>query len=424
MRSLGLGVYLLLSRWAAPLARLALRRRVRRGKEDPARIDERLGHPKAPRPQGLLVWLHAASVGEALSVLELLRRVHAARPDLALLVTTGTRTSAELVARRLPAGALHQYAPVDLIAGVERFLAHWQPSLGVWIESEIWPAMITATRRAGVPLVLLNARMSERSAARWRWLPGMIRRLLTAYTRIFAQDEASAARLRRLGACDVTVMGTLKEGSAPLTHDEAERQRFAALIEGRAVWLAASTHEGEEAEIATAHRALRRMSSDALLILVPRHPERGHAMAADLRAQGWTLALRSAGEALTPATEIYLADTLGELGLWYRLSSVAFIGGSLVPVGGHNPFEPAALGAAILHGPQIANFADGYGRLAAVDATICVEDADDLAEAVRHAQAPEVAARMAMAAWEAFSAGSEVTDRVTEALLPLLPESR
>ncbi|MEM8739918.1 MAG: 3-deoxy-D-manno-octulosonic acid transferase [Pseudomonadota bacterium] len=424
MRSLALGIYLFASRWAMPLARPLLRRRLRRGKEDPARLSERLGHPGRARPDGQLVWLHAASVGEALSVLELLRRIRTLRPDLVILVTTGTRTSAELVARRLPKGAFHQYAPVDLHLAVERFLDHWTPSLAVWVENEIWPAMITASHRAGVPLVLLNARMSERSAARWRWAPGMIRRLLRAFSAIFAQDEASAARLTQLGAAGVTVTGTLKEGSAPLSHDEAERQRFAGFVDGRPLWLAASTHEGEEALVAAAHSAVRRVAAEALLILVPRHPERGAQIAEMLRNDGWQVAQRSAGERLVPATEIYIADTLGELGLWYRLCSVAFIGGSLVPAGGHNPFEPAALGAAILHGPDVANFEDGYTRLATVGAAVEVSDAASLAEAVRNVQSPEVSAQMAMAAWEVFSAGSEVTDRVLEDLVPLLPGPR
>lgn len=421
MAAPGLRLYLALSRRATPLARLILSRRARRGKEDPARLPERLGVPGLPRPDGPLVWLHAASVGEALSVMEVLRRLRTLRPDLAILVTTGTRSSAELVARRLPDGALHQYAPVDLLPALEGFLSHWRPGLAIWVENEIWPAMIHATAAAGVTLVMVNARISERSARRWRCAPGTIRRLMAAFRVIFAQDEASAARLRRLGAGAVVVTGTLKEGSAPLAHDESERRRIAARIEGRSVWLAASTHDGEEAMVAEAHRALRRSGIDALLILVPRHPERGPALAEALAAAGWRVARRGAGELPGQDTDIYVADTLGELGLWYRLSPVSFVGGSLVPVGGHNPFEPAALGSAIIHGPHVDSFADGYGRLGAAKAAIEVRDAAGLADAVRRAMAPDMAAALAAAAWALFSEGSAVTDRVMEALVPLLP---
>ncbi|WP_118133303.1 3-deoxy-D-manno-octulosonic acid transferase [Oceanicella sp. SM1341] len=416
-----LSLYLFLSARAGPLARLLLKRRARRGKEDPARMGERLGIASAPRPEGRLLWFHAASVGESLSILELVIRIRAARPDLQFLVTTGTVTSAALMARRLPPGAVHQYAPVDIVPGLRAFLAHWRPDLAIWIESEIWPAAIIETNRARVPLLLVNARMSERSARGWRRAPRMIGRLLGLFSAIYAQDKASARNLTALGAREVKVTGTLKEGSAPLPHDDAERQRMAALFDGRPLWVAASTHEGEEEIVAEAHRAVRRQNPRAILILVPRHPQRGAEIAAALRGAGWQVAVRSAGEAPDHDTQIYLADTLGELGLWYRLSSVSFVGGSLVAVGGHNPFEPAALGSAIIHGPHVENFDDGFARLRAVEAAIAVEDAASLADAVCRALAPAEAARMASAAWDLFSAGAAVTDRVVAELRPYLP---
>ncbi|QDL90936.1 3-deoxy-D-manno-octulosonic acid transferase [Paroceanicella profunda] len=416
-----LSLYLFLSGRLGPVARLWLKRRARRGKEDPARMGERLGIPSAPRPDGRLVWFHAASVGESLSILELVSRIRAARPDLRFLVTTGTVTSAQLMTRRLPPGAVHQYAPIDLVPGLRSFLGHWRPDLAIWIESEIWPAAIIETNRARVPLLLVNARMSERSARGWRRAPLMIGRLLGLFSAIYAQDKTTARNLTALGARDVKVTGTLKEGSAPLPHDDAERQRMAAQFEGRQLWVAASTHEGEEEIVAEAHRAVRRQNPRAILILVPRHPERGPAIAEALRAAGWQVVRRGAGETPDHDTQIYLADTLGELGLWYRLSSVSFIGGSLVPVGGHNPFEPAALGSAIIHGPHVRNFGDGFDRLRAVHAAIAVQDADTLAEAVCEALEPAEAARMAAAAWDLFSAGAEVTDRVVAELRPYLP---
>ncbi|HEU0221633.1 MAG TPA: 3-deoxy-D-manno-octulosonic acid transferase, partial [Paracoccaceae bacterium] len=416
-----LGLYLFLSARAVALAGLILRRRARRGKEDLSRLAERLGEPGLPRPDGPLVWFHAASVGEALSILELIARIGAIRPDLHYLVTTGTVTSAELMRRRLPAPAIHQYAPLDLVPGLRRFLAHWRPGLAVRIESEIWPATLVETHRAGVPIVLVNARMSERSARGWRWAPGMIRSLLGRFDAIYAQDEASAARFRWCGAREVAITGTLKEGSAPLPCDEQERRRFAALVEGRPVWLAASTHEGEEEMAAEAHRAVRRSQPGALLLVVPRHPERGPAIAAGLAAIGWKVGRRDAGEAPAAATEIYVADTLGELGLWYRLSTVAFLGGSLVQVGGHNPFEPAALGSAIIHGPHVENFAEGYSRLDRAGAARLVRDVQGLSEAVCAAMQAEAAAEMAAAAWDVVSAGAAVTDRVVAELKPRLP---
>ncbi len=421
MRSPLLSIYLFASARLAPLLRIWLARRARRGKEDPARLPERFGFPGMLRPDGPLVWFHAASVGEALSILELVGRIGALRPGLRFVVTTGTVSSAALMGRRLPPSACHQFMPVDLVPAVRRFLAHWRPDLAVWIESEIWPATIVETDAARVPLVLVNARLSPASARRWGWAPGMIADLLGRFRLILAQDEQTAARLRALGAGRVDVTGTLKEGSAPLPHDEAERQRLAAAFDDRPLWLAASTHPGEEVLVAEAHRAVRRQIPRAVLVLVPRHPERGLEIAHMLTLDGWQVARRGAGERPGPDTQIYLADTLGEMGLWYRLSPVSFLGGSLVPAGGHNPFEPAALGSAIIHGPEVQNFADGFRRLSAARAARRVADAQGLAQAVAVTLAPEEAARMAAAAWDLFSAGAEVTDRVVAALFPLLP---
>lgn len=421
MRSPGLALYLAFAARAEWLARTVLVRRLRRGKEDGPRIRERLGHPGLPRPAGGVIWFHAASVGEALSVLELLRRLRALRPDLTPLVTTGTVTSAALLAERLPAGALHQYAPLDVLPALGRFLGHWRPGLSVRVESELWPATLWATASAGVPIILLNARISERSFRGWRRAPLMARSLLRRVAAVWAQEAESAARFRRLGARQVEVTGTLKEGAAPLPHDDAERQRLQALIAGRPLWLAASTHPGEEGIVTAAHRRIRRSHPGALLVLVPRHPERGAEIAAALEAGGWAVARRAEGAVPGQTTDIYLADTLGEMGLWYRLASVAFVGGSLVPVGGHNPFEPAALGSAIIHGPHVANFADGYRRLHAAGAAVEVAHAEALAGAVTGTLVPSRAAQMATAAWEAFSAGSGVTERVLGMLEPHLP---
>ncbi len=420
----GLAAYLAFSERAAGLARRHLERRLQAGKEDPARLPERMGQASAPRPPGPLVWFHAASVGEALSILELTRRLAARRPDLHLLITTGTLTSARLVADRMPATARHQFVPVDVRPFIRRFLDHWQPDLAVWTESELWPALMHETCAAGIPMVLINARISARTHRRWRWFPGIARSLLRRFDRVLAQDDQTRRFLLRLGLPKdrIEVTGTLKEGSAALPCDEAERARFAARLGARPVWLAASTHEGEEEQVAEAHRiALRKAHRLLLLIIAPRHPERGPAIADMLKEKGFSVALRSAGDMPEPDTQIYVADTLGEMGLWYRLAPVSFVGGSLVEIGGHNPFEPAALGSAILHGPHVHKVADVYDRLAAAGAVRQVRDAADLGRAVAEVLEPDVAARMAHAAWEVSSSGAEVTDRVLELLQSRLP---
>ena len=425
-RSLLLRLYLALSRRAGGYARRMLRRRAEAGKEDPARLAERTGIASLPRPDGPLVWFHAASVGEAASLLEMLRRLQLARAEVTCLVTTGTVTSAAFLRDRLPERCLHQFAPLDVLPWVERFLDHWRPDLAVWTESELWPATIHATHARGIPLLLINARMSAQSFRRWRAFPGVARALLGRVDRILAQDELAGEQLGELGADPdrLSVVGTLKEGAAPLPHDEAERVRLARAFAGRPVWLAASTHAGEEEVVLGAHVRARRALPLLALILTPRHPARGDGLAALLRRKGFQTAQRSKGEPIGPDTEVYLADTLGEMGLWYRVASVSFVGGSLVPVGGHNPFEPALLGSAILHGPHVRNFQDPYRRLQAADAAVEVRSEAALAEALVATMAPDRAAAMAAAAWAACSEGAEVTDAVLDTVAGYLDRPR
>jgi 3-deoxy-D-manno-octulosonic-acid transferase len=421
-----LALYLALSRRAGGVAARVLARRALAGKENRARLGERMGVAGLARPEGRLAWFHAASVGEAVSLLELLRRIGTERPDLTCLVTTGTVTSAEMMAARLPASCIHQFAPLDVAPWVERFLDHWRPDLAVWTESDLWPATIVAADRRGAPMALINARISHRSFRRWRWAGGMARALLARFDRILAQDALAGDHFIRLGALaeHVEVTGSLKEGAAPLGHDEETRRKLTRILAGRPVWLAASTHPGEEEVVLSAHAAARRALPMLALILAPRHPDRGDALAGMLRARGLATAQRSKGEPLTADTDVYLVDTLGEMGLWYRLASVSFVGGSLAEVGGHNPFEPALLGSAILHGPHVRNFSDGYARLGAARAAVEVRDADGLAAALTATLAPDRAAAMAAAAWDAMSDGAEVTDRVLEVLGELLDQAR
>jgi 3-deoxy-D-manno-octulosonic-acid transferase len=408
--------------WAlGPAIRILLLLRRARGKEDPARLPERLGRAGLPRPEGPLVWLHGASVGEALSALPLIERLLAGDPARSVLVTTGTVTSARLMAERLPERAFHQFAPVDIPAAVARFLDHWRPDLALWLESELWPNMIAAAARRSVPMALVNARLSKRSYRRWRCLPGFARSLLGAFRLCLAQSPEDAGRFRALGAPHVESPGNLKYASPRLPADPAALEALRASIGARPLWLAASTHIGEEAIVAEAHRKLRNRHPALLTVIVPRHPERGAAIAAELAAAGLAVARRGADESPTPSTDIYLADTLGELGLFYRLAQISFVGGSLVPHGGQNLLEPAQLGCAVLHGPAVFNFEAIAAAMKAAGATERVHDAGGLAAAVDTLLTDaELRARRAEAASEVAAGEAGVLDRVMAALGPLL----
>lgn len=359
-----------------PLAPALLRRRAVRGKEDPARLPERLGRASQPRPTGSLAWLHGASVGEGLSLLPLAHALAARRPDLRLLVTTGTATSARLLGGRLPRGVVHQFLPVDAPAAAARFLAHWRPDVAVFAESEVWPNLLHTARRAGARTALVSARLSPASLRGWARAPRSAGALFGGFDLVLAQDDAAAAGLRALGARDDGRLNLKRAGDPlPLDGEAAERMRAALL--GAPLVLAASTHPGEE-EIAL-DAFLRLERPDARLVLVPRHPERGAAVVEAARARGLSVALRSAG--FTPqSTRVHVADTLGELGLWYALADTVLVGGSLLPgPGGHNPLEPARAGAPIVSGPQVANWAGVYAGLAS--AVVYASDVDGLAAA-------------------------------------------
>jgi 3-deoxy-D-manno-octulosonic-acid transferase len=405
-----------------PAIDLYLARRLARGKEDPDRFAERRGEAGRARPPGPLVWVHAASVGEAVSMLSLIDRLLVERPGLSVLVRTGTVTSARLLAHRLPDDrAWHQYVPVDRAAYVRRFLVHWRPDLALWVESELWPNLITETHAQGVPLLLLNGRMSASSFRRWRRLRGLIGPLLASFALCLAQDAAQADRFQRLGAVNAATVGDLKAAAAPLPVDEARFAAVAAAVGARPLWLAASTHEGEEEVAAFVHRALMHEARGLLTIVAPRHPARAAAVRAVFEARGLMVAQRSAGEPIGDGTDIYLADTLGELGLFYRLAGIAFVGGSIARKGGHNPLEAALLDCAILHGPDMGNCAAMARGLAAAGATITVSDGPSLAAAVGRliADPVERAARAAAAAGVAAH-NRDVLDAVMARLAPWL----
>ena len=416
---LSLGVYRLGTRLATPLAGPLLSLRLNNGKEDALRLGERRGSPGVARPSGPLVWLHGASVGESLSLLPLVERL--TQCGFGALVTSGTVTSAQLLGRRLPAGAIHQFAPLDAPGFFRRFYAHWRPDLGLIAESELWPNMIVEAARAKTPLIMVNARMSARSFARWAYAPALIRALLGKIELLLAQTDGDANRLGALGARSVQVIGNLKYDAQAPPADLKELAALSGLTSGRQIWIAASTHEGEESIAAEAHRRLAEVFPDALTVIAPRHPSRGQAVRAELQGLGFACALRSRGERPGRDASIYICDTIGELGLFYRLAGIVLVGRSLTGAGGQNPIEPAKLACAILHGPQVANFADVYALLDAGGGAALTRDAGELAATLQALFADSARLRaMARAAARTVERQAGAVDRAMTAIGPRL----
>lgn len=393
---LGLKIYRAVSRVAEPVAGLALQRRLKAGKEDAARIAERRGVPSRSRPEGALVWIHGASVGESLSVLPLVRRLHELHPGWQFLVTTGTVTSAKLLSERLPENALHQYIPLDHPDFVKAFIGHWRPDAALFVESEFWPNLILAARRSIPFMALVNGRVSPRSFEDWKRQPNSIKFILSSFDLMLAQDGYNAERLKTLSGRDVQMLGNLKHAAAPLPADDAELERVKRQIGERPFWLAASTHPGEEETVFEAHNILCGEFGNLLTIVAPRHPGRGAEVKDIAREKGLRPVRRSANQEIVGDTDIYIADTLGELGVFYRLSEIAFVGGGLNPKGGHNPLEPARLGNAILHGPNTFNFSETYADMRAAGGAALVRNERELATAVRRLLA-DSKTRVAMA---------------------------
>jgi len=419
-----LAVYRLIARLLEPLAPRLLDARAKQGKEDPARVDERLGRASVARPAGDLVWLHGVSVGETLSLLPVVERLRQKRPDLTVLVTSGTLTSATLLAKRLPPGVIHQFAPVDAPGAVNAFLDHWRPSMAVFVESELWPNLILEACKRGVKLILASARITEKTVDGWRRFPGAAREILSAFDRILPQDETSADRLHGLGARIDGHVNLKLSGAAP-PHDPAAFTRLSAAIGDRPIVVAASTHDGEEIALV---RALDKLADRLCLILVPRHPARSADIATALTRDGYSFAVRSQGREPDRDTDLYVADTLGEMGLFLRLADVVVMGGSFSaalekpPVGGHNPLEPARLGKPAVTGPDMSNWAAVTDALVQAGGLAVVEAPWDLPAVIAplladEAEAKRVGERGRRAAAEAGSG----LDRLWETLEPLLP---
>ena len=356
-----LRVYRKLSSAMVPLSPALINRRLKLGKEDPARVGERRGVSANVRPAGPLVWIHGASVGEVLAAAALIERLRAL--NLRILITSGTVTSAAIVAKRFPPDVIHQYVPYDSPRYVTRFLDHWRPSLALFIESDLWPNLILSSAARRLPMVLINGRMSQRSFPRWRRVGATISALLDKFDVCLAQSKTDADRFAALGSRNVVVTGNLKLDVPAPPADANKLDMLMSMTRGRPVVVAASTHPGEEELLTQTHRALAGYFPRLLTVIVPRHPDRGEAIARMIAAAGLNASLRSREELPTATTDIYVADTMGELGLFYRLAPIVFMGGSLVEHGGQNPIEAIKLGAAVVHGPHVFNFTDVYEAL-------------------------------------------------------------
>jgi 3-deoxy-D-manno-octulosonic-acid transferase len=403
-----LRAYRRLSAALTPLAPVLIRQRLKKNKEDPARLDERRGISQIERPAGPLVWIHGASVGEVLAAAALIERLRAL--GMRILLTSGTVTSAEIIAKRFPTDIIHQYIPYDSPRFVARFLDHWKPSLALFIESDLWPNLIISAAKRRLPMVLINARMSQRSFPRWQKFSATIGALLGRFEICLAQSETDAERFSALGSRSVVVTGNLKLDVQAPPGDAVKLDKLMAVTRGRPIIVASSTHPGEEEIILETHKTLTSFFPKLLTVIVPRHAHRGADIAQMITVAGAQVALRSREELPHAGTDIYVADTMGELGLFYRLSPVVFIGGSLVPHGGQNPIEAVKLGASVVHGPHVFNFTDVYEALDGAGGAKLADSSEQLVKQLGQMLGNE-AAREA-----AIEAGHRVVERLGGAL--------
>ena len=421
-----LKTYSAATRVLAPALPLWLNRRVRKGKEDPVRLSERDGVTNTVRPDGKLIWLHAASVGESQMLMPVILRILSENPDFHIVITTGTVTSAELLAQQLPDNAVHQYAPADHPKAVENFLNHWQPDLAIFAESELWPNMIMQAKSRNIPLALINARMSANSIERWgKSGKESGKALLGCFDLILAADTSTANGLSWLTGREVEASGNLKDAAPALLVNKDELKKLKTAIGRRPTWCAASTHAGEEEFIAQAVLDIKTKKPKSLLILAPRHPERAVEVKDILTKAGLNVLRRSSHRMPTEKTDVYLVDVIGKMGLVYSLSKIAFIGGSLLDgLSGHNPLEPARLDCAVITGTHISSFADTYMAMFAFDAADRILSPDELAPAVLNYMADTKARKTkADAALEYAKSRDAVLDYVWKYLSPLLPHS-
>jgi 3-deoxy-D-manno-octulosonic-acid transferase len=423
-----LGLYKQITVLSGPVLRLLLRKRLARGKEDGNRICERMGKPSLQRPEGALFWIHAASVGEAQSALIMVDALLNKFKDLHILVTSGTVTSASLMASRLPERAFHQFYPLDHPSWVEEFIDYWKPDAVFWMESELWPNMLGAIRQRNIPAVLLNGHLSPASFRKWKLIGKSICELLATFESCLVQTETDASYFSALGARNVTVTDNLKYSARPLPCNQEELEKLKESTEDRPFWLYASTHGGEEELACRIHKKLKSDFPGLLTIIIPRHPERGAGIEELCSKSGLDTARRSTGFRLPrPENDIYIADTLGETGLFFRLVQIACIGRSFSDDGGggHNPIEAAQLDCAVLHGPNVQNLAEIYREMN--DAGACISLANEkefISELRRLLQEADYREQMRKNATRFASEKASVIDKVMDHIAPLLEKLR
>jgi 3-deoxy-D-manno-octulosonic-acid transferase len=420
-----LRVYGLMTRLLAGFLPGVLRRRAVKGKEDPARLQERLARAPIARPTGVLVWLHGASVGETMVALAVAQRLREARPEVSFLFTSGTKTSADMIASRLQGSDVHRYLPVDTPAATRAFIEGWAPDLGVFVEGEIWPNLLMATRAAGIKTALINARMTAKSSANWTRRRAAARYLFDGFDLVLPADTRTQTSLTLLRDGPIGAVGNLKLAAPPPHVDLDLLQELRDAIAGRPVWLAASTHQGEDKTMIMVHNAIMTAAPDALLILAPRHPERANDVEVDCRLAGIVPVRRSKGDVPNQNDPIWLWDTLGELGLAISLAPVTFMGGSIVDgVGGHNPVEPAQVGSAIVSGALVHNFENLYQDLEDAGGARIIDNpmSDVIAMAVAGLMGDaETRAKEVAAARSVVARGAGAMDVTVAGLLGLLP---
>lgn len=406
-----------------PVIMSLLNQRLKNGKEDPERIRERFGVSDRVRPDGALMWVHVASVGEAQSMLRLISLFLEQNKDASVLVTSITRTSGELLGKRLPARAIHQYLPVDRPKWVRRFLDYWHPDLVLWAESELWPVTLSEISKRHLPMALINARMSPKSLRNWSRAKGLAQNILSAFTVILTQTDYDRNSFIQLGGRSVVSVGNIKFASPPLPVDATDLATLKDAVGSRPVWLYASTHAGEEELAAQTHITLKHDFPDLLTIIVPRHPERRVSISEKLEPFSLSITFRSENK-IPPntKTDIYIADTLGELGLFYALSPLSMIGRSFSEDGGggHNPLEAAQLRSAVMHGKHIQNLRDIYDPMDAAGAALCLETPENLVPALRNFFNDTAALKKLAEKGYDYAKGQEqILSRVVEELEPV-----
>ncbi len=413
------------ARFLGPLLPLWIKRRAAKGKEDPARLSERRGIATQPRPSGPLVWMHGASVGECSLLLPVIDRLRGERGDISILVTSATRTAADLMESRLPARCIHQYVPLDRPEYVTAFLDYWRPNTAIWAESEIWPNLIRGCKDRGTKTALINARLSARSVAGWSKRPASAKAVFGVFDLILAANQETACAIGDWTGQAINMAGNLKQAAPPLPFDAAALGGLMQGFSGRPIWCAASTHKGEDQIVLDAHKTVQEIHSNTALILAPRHPERAADILALINAAGLSAVQRSKGGIPGADTDIYLFDTIGEMGLAYRLSRITLMCGSLREgLSGHNPLEPAALESAVLSGRHVASFGQSYEALTAEGGAKLIQNPAALGTEISALLSDEAARQgMINAARRVLANQDDVLKITWSGLVPLLPEA-